>query len=87
MYGDNYVNLHFLENFQKSSDGPSKPSGDSYHFNCISRFEGKPPGGTNETVRRRLLFNPIMGSLMKGLAVVGDLPGDASHLGLIFMFS
>jgi len=44
MYGDNSVKLYFLENFQKPPSGSSKPSGDSYHFNYISGFEGKLSG-------------------------------------------
>jgi len=46
----------------------------------------EPPGGTRLSTKRRFVVYTILDSLMKGLAVVIELSGEASHVGSILVF-
>jgi len=65
----------------------SLPPGGAYRFYHFWVFEEKPPGGELPTARRRVLESPIFWVLVE--LPGGDVypPGDASHIGLIFVFS
>jgi len=46
--------------------GDELPPGDAYACVCFFGFRVEPPNSTNWTVRRCLLFNPILGFLDEG---------------------
>jgi len=77
----------FLEIFQKP---PSRQSISARWLTSVCWLwvlEIELPGGTRRSAKQRLLFNPILGFLMKGLVVVTKPPGDTSPVGFILMFS
>jgi len=51
----------------------------------LGSFE-EPPGGEALYRQATQACNPFLGSLMKGLAVVIESSGDASHVGSILIF-